>query len=143
MNQDQEGRQMSMTKTYVMIMKNPTLNSTNIAFKLRIHQTNVLKHIKKLDFVLKLFVLVPPELNEKNSMDRIAACSSNLARHKREPFLNHLVIGDEKWIMYKNMVRKKSICLWSRNSAVFVKKLVCTRGKLCLLIVGPQGHSVL
>lgn len=79
-----------------------------MAFKLGIHQTTALDHIKRLGFVSKLSVWVPHELSEKNLMDRISVCSSNLARHKREPFLDRLVTGDEKWIVYKNVVRKRA-----------------------------------
>lgn len=76
-----------------MIRTNPTLTSVDVAFKLGIHQTTALDHIKRLGFVSKLSVWVPHELSEKNLMDRISVCSSNLARHKREPFLDRLVTG--------------------------------------------------
>ncbi|GFY00773.1 hypothetical protein TNCV_2141651 [Trichonephila clavipes] len=39
-------------------------------------------------------------------MNRISTCSSNLVRYKREPFLDHLVTGDVKWIVYKHVVKK-------------------------------------
>ena len=35
-----------------MILENPTLNSVDVASKLGIHQTNLLKHMKRLGFVL-------------------------------------------------------------------------------------------
>ncbi|GFU92659.1 hypothetical protein TNCV_4795871 [Trichonephila clavipes] len=35
-------------------------------------------------------------------------CSSNPARHEREPSVDHLETGDEKWIVYKHGVRTKS-----------------------------------
>ncbi|GFS55154.1 mariner Mos1 transposase [Trichonephila clavipes] len=56
----------------------------------------------------KLPVWVPHGLSEKNLMDRISICSSDLARYKIEPFLNLLVTGDEKWIVYKYVVRKEA-----------------------------------
>ncbi|GFT83271.1 condensin-2 complex subunit G2 [Trichonephila clavipes] len=48
------------------------------------------------------------KLRERSLMDRISMCSSNLARHKKELFLDHLVTGDKKWIVYKHVVRKKA-----------------------------------
>ena len=81
-----------------MILENPTLNSVDVASKLGIHQTNALKHMKRLGFVLKLSVRVPHELSEKS-------CS----------FLNRLVTGDEKWIVYKNVVRKKAYVYRGEN----------------------------
>ncbi|GFW79312.1 hypothetical protein TNCV_2477191 [Trichonephila clavipes] len=67
-----------------MIRANPMLTSTEVGFK-----------------------LVPHELSEKDLIDRISMFSSNLARYKREQFLDALVTGDEKWIVYKHVVRKR------------------------------------
>ncbi|GFX22498.1 hypothetical protein TNCV_2784351 [Trichonephila clavipes] len=78
------------------LQTNPPLTSTEVGFKLGIHQTTALYYIKKLGFMSKLSVWVQYELNEKNLLDRMLICSSNLARPKREPFLDHLVTGDEK-----------------------------------------------
>ncbi|GFW18153.1 hypothetical protein TNCV_4006931 [Trichonephila clavipes] len=43
-------------------------------------------------------------------MDRISICSSNLACHKTEQFLDPMVAEDEKWIVYQHVV-KKIMCL--------------------------------
>ncbi|GFV03572.1 histone-lysine N-methyltransferase SETMAR [Trichonephila clavipes] len=80
-----------------MIRTNTTLTFTEIGFKLGIHQTTALNYNKRLDFVSKLYIWVPHELNEKYLMDRISICS-NPARHAKEPLLDHLVTVDEKWI---------------------------------------------
>ncbi|GFU07835.1 transposable element Tcb2 transposase [Trichonephila clavipes] len=93
-----------------MIKTNPTLTSSKVAFKLVIHQT-ALDYAKRLSFVPKPSVWEPHELSAKNLMNKISVCSSNLARHKRNPFLEHLVTGDEKWMVYKHVVIKKSIYL--------------------------------
>ena len=77
---------------------------------MKIQQTNLVKFIKRLSLVLKVTVSVLLELSEKNLMNRIAVCSSNLARYKRELFLNRFITGDTKWIVFKNVV-KKSLCV--------------------------------
>ncbi|GFT98275.1 hypothetical protein TNCV_2903771 [Trichonephila clavipes] len=41
-------------------------------------------------------------------MDRISICSTNLARHKREPILDHLVTGSGKWTVCKHVVRENA-----------------------------------
>ncbi|GFS39949.1 hypothetical protein NPIL_34701 [Nephila pilipes] len=69
-----------------IIRTNPTLISTDVGFRLGIHQTTALDCIKMLGFVSKLSVLVPHGFSGKKLMDRISICSSSLARHKREPF---------------------------------------------------------
>ncbi|GFW49810.1 hypothetical protein TNCV_3866761 [Trichonephila clavipes] len=48
----------------------------------------------RLGFMPKLSVLGPYE-SRGGLKDRISICSSNLAHHKREQFLDHLVTGDE------------------------------------------------
>ncbi|GFY03235.1 hypothetical protein TNCV_1171951 [Trichonephila clavipes] len=86
-----------------MIRTIPPLISTEEGFtSLKFHQIIALNYIKRLGFVCKLSVRVPHELNERNLMDRISICSSNLARHKKEPFLENSVTTDEKWIVYIN-----------------------------------------
>ncbi|GFS93378.1 condensin-2 complex subunit G2 [Trichonephila clavipes] len=86
-----------------MIKTNATLNSTEVGFKFGIHQSTALDCIKRLGFVFKLSVWEPLKLRERSLMDRISMCSSNLARHKKELFLDHLVTGDKKWIVYKHV----------------------------------------
>lgn len=41
-------------------------------------------------------------------MDRVSICAPNLAGKKGEPFLDRLVTGDEKWIAWKNVERKRA-----------------------------------
>ncbi|GFS47000.1 histone-lysine N-methyltransferase SETMAR [Trichonephila clavipes] len=89
-----------------MIRINRTLISTEVNFKLGIHLTTASDYIKTC-FSVQALCLGATRIQRGNLMDRISICSSNLARYKREPFLNHLVTGDEKWIVYKHVVRKK------------------------------------
>ncbi|GFS51559.1 histone-lysine N-methyltransferase SETMAR [Trichonephila clavipes] len=91
-----------------MIRSNLILISTEVSFKLGIHQTTALGYIKRLGFLYKLSVWVLIEISESTLVDRISICSSILARHKRGSFWDHLMAGDEKWIMYRLVVRKKA-----------------------------------
>ncbi|GFV59443.1 hypothetical protein TNCV_3172831 [Trichonephila clavipes] len=88
-----------------MVRRNTTLTSIKVSFKLLIRQT-ALDYIKRLGYGSKLFVWVPHELSETNLMDRTSKCSSNLARHKRESFLNHWVTVYDKWLVCKHVVKK-------------------------------------
>jgi len=42
-------------------------------------------------------------LIEKNKLDRVSAAISLLRRHEKKPFLDRIVTGDEKWILYNNI----------------------------------------
>jgi len=84
------------------------LMTTEIEHKLNINQSTVSRHLKKLGMVKKLDVWVPHKLSEKNLMDRISACDMLLKRHQNEPFLKRMITGDEKWVVYNNISRKRS-----------------------------------
>jgi len=69
------------------------------------HQT-VINHLKKLGVNRKLDVWVPHELTQKTSL----TVSTN--PNKIDPFLMRMVTGDEKWVTYDNVKRKRS---WSKS----------------------------
>ncbi|XP_025158757.1 histone-lysine N-methyltransferase SETMAR-like [Harpegnathos saltator] len=56
---------------------------------------------------------VPHDLTEKNLMDRISICDSLYKRNEGTPFLKQIVTGDEKWIIYNNVDRKRS---WGKRN---------------------------
>ncbi|GFV99311.1 histone-lysine N-methyltransferase SETMAR [Trichonephila clavipes] len=66
-------------------------------------------------------VWVPHKLTEKNLSDRERMCSSHLIRHNVELFLDKLITGDKKWILYENIKRKKSYCKPGTSSATVPK----------------------
>lgn len=93
------------------ILDNPRATSRMVAEHFEVGQTTILRHLSKLNFVSKLDVWVPHQLTEKNLMDRVAICMQLCSRYETEPFFNRLVTGDEKWILYDNVVRKRH---WSK-----------------------------
>lgn len=88
------------------------LTTTQIGHNLNIDHSTVSRHLRKLGMVKKLDVWVPHELSEKNLIDRMSACDLLLKRHQNEPFLKRVITGDEKWIVYNNVSRKRS---WSKS----------------------------
>ncbi|GFW53144.1 putative DD34D transposase [Trichonephila clavipes] len=44
-------------------------------------------------------------------IDRISICEALAKRNEIDPFLKWIVTGDEKWVTYDNIVRKRS---WSK-----------------------------
>ncbi|GFV85479.1 hypothetical protein TNCV_3773031 [Trichonephila clavipes] len=115
------------------MMTNPTLTCTKGGFKFGIHQSTPLDYIKILGFVNKLFVRIPHETNEKNLMDRILICSSNLTCRKRGSVSDLLVTGDIKWIVYMHVE------IAGRSEATFrfihdTIYLECTESQLMFII---------
>ncbi|GFV06745.1 mariner Mos1 transposase [Trichonephila clavipes] len=104
-----------------MLENNSHLTSREIAEEFGIHHTTAADYIKSLGFVLKQSVWVPRELTEKNLSDRVIMCSSHLIRHNVELFFYKLITGEEKWILYENIKRKKSYCITGTLSATVPK----------------------
>ncbi|XP_011336345.2 histone-lysine N-methyltransferase SETMAR-like [Ooceraea biroi] len=92
-----------------LLLEDPFLSSRDIAERMGFDHTTVSRHINKLGYVQKFGRWVPHELSETNLLTRVAVCSSLLARQNFQPFLDQLVVGDEKSITY-DKVRKKPKC---------------------------------
>ena len=50
----------------------------------------------------------PHTLTGQNWLARVSACDPLLKRNKKVRFLKRLITGDEKWILYHNIKRKRS-----------------------------------
>lgn len=84
------------------------ISTRDIAKELNIDHKTVLSHLHKVGYTKKLDVWVPHELSLKNLMDRVSVCETLKKRNEIEPFLKRLITGDEKWVRYENVVRKRS-----------------------------------
>jgi len=79
-----------------------------LATTLTVSVGSVHGHFKSLGFVKKLDVWVPYELKEIHPTNRMSVCDQFIKREENDPFLKHMIMGDEKWIVYNNVSRKKS-----------------------------------
>ncbi|GFU41041.1 histone-lysine N-methyltransferase SETMAR [Trichonephila clavipes] len=74
---------------------------------------SVVENVDKIeDDWHKLDVWVSHQLTPKNMMDRISICEALTKRNEIDPFLKRMVTGDEKWVRYENIVRKR---LWPKR----------------------------
>ena len=74
-------------------------------------EASCIKFLKQLGYVQILGTWIPHELKEKHLTQRINSCDLLKKRNENDPFLKRLITGDEKWIVYNNIKRKRS---WSR-----------------------------
>ncbi|GFV23684.1 histone-lysine N-methyltransferase SETMAR [Trichonephila clavipes] len=88
------------------------VRSRSIAQGLKIVHKIVLSHLRKDEFKKKLQVLGATSINTKKMVDRNSICEALAKRNEIDPFLKRMVIGDEKWVTYYNIVRKRS---WSKR----------------------------
>ena len=89
---------------------------------------------------------MPPKLSQKNLDDRVVICTSLLARNKIEPILNRMITGDEKWITYENIIRKRAYCKPGKPSPSISKpNLTLNKRMLCIWwdIRGPINYELL
>ena len=105
------GFQLKLMTIKAIIDSDRHSTTREIVEKLHVSHTCIENHLKQLGYVQKLDTWVPHELKEKHLTQRINNCDLLKKRNENDPFLKRLIIGDEKWIVYNNIKRKRS---WSR-----------------------------
>lgn len=90
-----------------LIEEDPKLTTRELGDRLQVSHTTVATHLHQIGKVNKEGSWVPHNLNESNKQNRLLICSSLLSRFKKENFLKRIVTGDEKWVFYINIKRKK------------------------------------
>ncbi|GFW19007.1 histone-lysine N-methyltransferase SETMAR [Trichonephila clavipes] len=83
------------------------VSSRSIAQKVKIDHKTVLSPLCEVSFKKKLEVW-ELQLTPKYKMGRISICEALAKRNEIDPFLKRMMIGDEKWVTYDNIVRKRS-----------------------------------
>ncbi|CAH2098817.1 unnamed protein product [Euphydryas editha] len=72
------------------------ISSYNKAEEDRIDHKTVLTHLKKSGYTKKLDICMPHEPTERNLMNRVVICDSQLKHYKTQPFLKILITGEKK-----------------------------------------------
>uniref|UniRef100_A0AC11CZU8 Uncharacterized protein n=5 Tax=Ovis aries TaxID=9940 RepID=A0AC11CZU8_SHEEP len=96
-----------------LIESNQHYTTREIADILKISKSSVENHLHQLGYVNRFDVWVPLKLSQKNLLDRISTCDSLLKRNESVPFLKQIVTGNEKWILFNNVERKRS---WDKRN---------------------------
>ncbi|OAD62534.1 Histone-lysine N-methyltransferase SETMAR [Eufriesea mexicana] len=106
----QSGLPVEVDETRIKAIIDSDLHSTTreIAEKLNVSHTCIQKKLKRLGYVKKLDLWIPHRLKEIHLTQRISICDSLLQRNEINRFLKRLITGDEKWIVYNNVNRKRS-----------------------------------
>ncbi|KAF7380311.1 hypothetical protein HZH66_014666 [Vespula vulgaris] len=97
-------------ETYIKAIIDSDRHTTTHKFaeEFNVSHTCIPKKLKQLGYVKKLDLWVPHQLKEIHSMQLISICDSLLKRNEIDPFLKRLITGDEKWIVYNNLNRRRS-----------------------------------
>ena len=87
------------------IEDNSKLTSRELADMFDVSHTTICTHLKNIGKHYRAGVWVPRELNDFQLNQRISTCDLLISKHKMLPFLNRLITGDEKWVLYNNVTR--------------------------------------
>lgn len=110
-----------------LIDANRRITTREIAERLNLSNSTVHDHLKRLGLISKLDIWVPHVLTERNLCHRVDVYDLLLKRQENDPFLKRIITGDEKWVVYNNVKRKRS---WSKkdepaqstSKPIFIKK---------------------
>ena len=103
------GRPVEVDSNHIetLIENNQRYITREIANILKISKSSIENHLLQFGYVNCFDGWVPHKLSEKTLLDRISTCNSLLKCNKNIPFLKQIVMGDEKWILYNNVERKR------------------------------------
>lgn len=99
-------------KIKALIDANRRITTREISKRLKLSNSTVHDHLKRLGLISKLDIWVPHVLTERNLCRRVDVCDMLLKRQENDPFLKRIITGDEKWVVYNNVKRKRS---WSKK----------------------------
>ncbi len=85
----------------------PRQTTRKLAEQLNCHHSTVERHLHALGKVHKYRSSSPHQLSIDNLAQRASICASLLFRQKHAPFLEPIVTGDEKWMCYANVYRRR------------------------------------
>lgn len=86
---------------------NPRQTTRELADKFGCSHTTIEYHLHEMGKVQKLGIWVPHQLTLDNLNQRVTICNSLLSRLNVDPFLDRMITGDEKWVLYLNVRRKR------------------------------------
>ena len=85
-----------------IIDADPLKTTRKIAEELKVNHSTVVRHLKQIGKVKKLNKWVPHELTEIQKNRRFEVSSSLILRNNNKPFLDLILMCNEKWIVYDN-----------------------------------------
>ena len=99
-----------------------------------IQHSTVARRLKNLGITKNMDNWIAYELTEKILLNRVTVCQSLLKRNSMKSFLNRMITGNEKWVMYSNIKQIRSWC-GQDESPQSVAKPDCHTKKVLLCIL--------
>ena len=114
-NAAQLGRPVEVDSHWIetLIETNQCYTTREIADIFKISKSSVENNLLQLAYVNRFDVWVPHKLRGKKSSWPYFCMRSLLKHNENVPFLKQIVPGDEKWILYNNVERKRPLGKWN------------------------------
>lgn len=90
------------------IEANPMLTIDELSQKVGTSRSNTHRYLKKMGKVQREGIWVPHALTDRNKAQRLSICKILQEKQQCDPFLCDLITGDEKWVLYNNVIKKKN-----------------------------------
>lgn len=90
-----------------LVESDPRLTVREMSSILGCSHSTIADHLAKIGKVSKLGSWVPHELTQKDRDQRSDACTLLLSRRRHFNWLDSILTGDEKWVLYVNHTRKR------------------------------------
>ncbi|GFX61640.1 histone-lysine N-methyltransferase SETMAR [Trichonephila clavipes] len=105
---DQEDQQLQ-TKTLLKarVKDIPCQTIKELSNALNQPWSTIQEHLQQIGKTNRAGVWVPYNMSEENKANRSTTCNLLLQRYNTEPFFDHLIAADEKWVLYDNPKRKR------------------------------------
>ena len=89
-----------------LIEEDPRLTTLCLAERLGCSHTTVETHLSELGKTWKYGVWIPHELSSHQLQLRVDTCMALMTSHRNYQWLDNLITGDEKWVLYVKHTRK-------------------------------------
>ena len=90
-----------------LIEEDPRLTTCFLAERLGCSHTSVETHLRELGKRWKYGVWIPHQLSSHQLQIRLDTCMALMTSHLNYQWLQNLITGDEKWVLYVNYTRKR------------------------------------
>ena len=94
------------------------LTIREMATMLGYKQSTIVREMEMLGKVAKLGRWVPHELYAYDLLKRVDTCTSLFTFQKKLHFLNSMIIGDEKWVLYYNPGKRQWVDRGEQSEAI-------------------------
>ena len=98
--------QSDIERIKVLFEGDPRSTTRELSAILGCNQSTIDRHLYDIGKVTKLGIWLPHHLTSNNIQQTITMCNFLLSKRNRQRFLQQIITGDEKWVLYVDHRRK-------------------------------------